>query len=638
MTLDQISEVHNTLGAGTASEVISAANTVLLFCESPDRIDNEDEGMGLLQRLLQKYLDQDDYLEAAALIWPRHLFDTRPQFTKDIFKAIVEDNQLLIPGANGTSKSYATTAFMYLDWRRDPEYTMIKMAAVNEEHLKRTLMAQVKQFHLASAIPMKQKITDNELYFGVEGLPDMGIAGVLLPQGAEGTGRIRGYKPKPLRKTMHPRFGYSSRVRFFGDEGQIYRMSVFKDFGSMQSAMVGPDPVKIVITYNPDSTDRPVVKKAMPPQGYIIEDLEELYRYRSKEGWSVLRLDASKCENVVQRKTVYPGLQSFEGFMKFVQGGGDTSADYFEKARGFPPIKGAVNIVIPSTGPQEYRGEAIFIEPPEIYATVDCAYQGEDGAVLTLARYGLASGWIRENGEKNVFMDYLKPTERKPRYLLQYDQQIPLINRDDTVSLGEEIIEKCKTLKIKPENVGIDGTGNGFGTYSHLKNYWKKADGTKAEVCFIQWGRKATEKKILNEDQAPASSVYDTIISEMWFTVRRWLESGCIIISPMIPHSPLNQQLTNRRFARVRGALMHVESKPEYKSRGNSSPDEADSFIMIPYVIRHTHLVLPGMQVDSEMEKDDKPDEEHHEIDESRHIDPDAFEGARHIIVHEVEA
>lgn len=628
MTIDQITEVHNILGAGTPTEVISAANSVMVFSGSPDRVSNEAEGMVILKKLLQTFLDNDAYLEAGALLWPRHLFDPRPQFTKDIFKAIIEENQLLIPGANGTSKSYSITAFMYLDWRRDPAYTKIVASAVNEEHLKRTLMAQIQQFHVAAAIPVDQKVTSNELYFGLEGIPDMGIAGVLLPQGTEGTGRIRGYKPKPLRKTPHPRFGHSSRVRFFGDEGQIYRKSVFKDFGSMQSAMNGPDPVKIIITYNPDAVDRPVVEKSMPIQGWLIEDLETLFRYKSKEGWSVLRLDGAKCENVVQRKTVYPGLQSFEGYMKFVHGGGDTSADYFEKARGFPPIKGAVNIVIPATYPQEFRGEANFIEPATMFATVDCAYQGEDGAVLTLGRYGAAAGWSKENGERIVFTDYLKPTERKPRHILQIDQQIQLINRDDTVSLAEEIKEKCKTLNIKPENVGIDGTGNGFGTYSHLKNYW-------GNVFFVQWARKATDKKILNEDKSSADTIYDTIISEMWFTMRRWFESGCIIVSPMIPHSPLNQQLTTRRFARVRGGLMHVESKAEYKSRGNGSPDEADSLIMMPFVVRHVHPILPGMQVDSETEKPDDDEEQHHDVDESRHIDPDLVESSRHIAIYE---
>lgn len=622
MTLDQLHQIHNTIAEYGPVE---GANLILEISGENATVTDVSTANMLLRHLLQTFLDADEYLKAAALLWPQHLFDPRPQYTQDIFKAINEENQLLIPGANGCSKSYGVTAWMYLDWRRDPEYTMIKMAAVNEEHLKRTLIAQIHQFHAAAVVDLGMKITKNELFFGLEGLPDMGIAGVLLPQGAEGTGRIRGYKPKPLRRKEHPRFKRSTRVRFFGDEGQIYRLSVFKDFGSMQSAMNGPDPVKIVITYNPDSVDRPTVQKAMPQQGYLMEDLETLFRYKSKEGWSVLRLDGAKCENVVQRKIVFPGLQSFEGYMKFVQGGGDTSADYFEKARGFPPIKGAVNIVIATSMPSDFRGTANFITPPMVGATLDCAYQGEDGAIFTPFRYGLASGYTRENGELVVFTDYLNPSERKPKHVLQYDQQIKMQNANSTVGLAEETMEKCKQLGIKPEHMGIDGTGNGFGTYSHLKKYF-------GDVVFIQWAQKASEMKILNEDMGPASATYDTIISEMWFTVRRWFETGCILISPMIAQQPLYQQLTTRRFSRVRGGLMHVESKKEYRSRGNPSPDEADSFVMAPLVVRMRHTVLPGIQIESVPEIRQQDYEPNRQPDPEKNLDTESYESSKHII------
>ena len=624
MTLEQLSQINRTIGNKTDGDLIEAANLALALAGEDPVIQDVMSANLILRGILQALLDNDEYLEAAALLWPRHLFDPRPQYTQDIFKAIHQENQLLIPGGNSTSKSYSCTAFMYLDWRRDPRYTMIKMAAVNEEHLKRTLIAQVHQLHAASAIDIGLKLANNELYLGMEGIPDMGISGILMPQGAEGTGRIRGYKPKPIRKEFHPRFGHSSRVRFFGDEGQIYRPSVFKDFGSLQSAMNGPDPVKIVVAYNPDSTDRPVVQKAMPKQGWLIDDLDTEYRYVSKEGYSVLRLDGAKSENVVERKIIYPNLQTFEGFMKFVHGGGDTSADYFEKARGFPPIKGAVNIVIATSFPSEYRGTANFTAPPMIGCTIDCAYQGEDKAVMTLWRYGMASGWYREDGRKVEFTDYLNPGKPKPRHILQYDQQIPLNNRENTVLLAEEIMEKCRSLKIEPKHVGIDGSGNGFGTYSHLKQYF-------GELVFIQWAAKATEKKVMNEDQAPASAVYDTIISEMWFTVRRWFEGGCILISPVIPHMPLNQELTTRRFSRVRGGLLHVESKREYKSRGSGSPDFADSLIMAPLVIRQRHDVLPGIQVESSVKEDNREEYVQRSPSEEKNIDIENFESSRHI-------
>jgi hypothetical protein len=40
---------------------------------------------------------------------------------------------------------------------------------------------------------------------------------------------------------------------------------------------------------------------------------------------------------------------------------------------------------------------------------------------------------------------------------------------------------------------------------------------------------------------------------------------------------------------------MKVESKDEYKSRNQKSPDDADACIMIPQLIRLRGDVLPGM-------------------------------------------
>ena len=63
--------------------------------------------------------------------------------------------------------------------------------------------------------------------------------------------------------------------------------------------------------------------------------------------------------------------------------------------------------------------------------------------------------------------------------------------------------------------------------------------------------------------------------------------------------SELFRELSTRRYNRVRGSLLQVEGKKEYKARGNPSPDRADSFIQAPMLIRLVHPVLPGLHVES---------------------------------------
>jgi hypothetical protein len=603
MIISQVQEIHKAIGSKTEAELVSAANLALCFSETPTRVIDGPKAEMVLRQMCQAFLDDDNFLFAGALLFPEHLFNPHPKYTIDIVDAYVPANMLLLQGSNGVAKSWMISILAYLEWWRDPEYTMVKVAAVNEPHLKSTLMANIRRFHQECALPIPNSY-DTDMYVGLkDGLPDMGITGVLFPQGQDGSGRIRGYRPKPIRKTLHPRFGMMSRTRFFGDEGQSWKEGPFKDFGSLQSAMNGPDPVKIVIAYNPDGQDKPVVKQAMPIQGWTMADFPILYKWKSKEGWDVLRLDGALSENVVARKIIFPGLQTLEGYLKFVQAGGDTSAAYYCNARGWPPMKGAVNIVIQTEIPNKWRGEANFIDDPLKWGTTDCSYQGEDMTIFTTGRYGLASGWTDQHGVQIIFVSHEDHKTRQPKHILQYDQQFEIADSSDTVRLALEIQRLCENLGIAPEHCGIDATGNGFGTYSHLKTYW-------GAVFPIFWGIKATDIKVLNEDPMPASALYGNVISEMWFTTRRWLEAGVIVISPLLGTNPLFQQLTQRRYNKVRGTLLQVETKKEYRARGNPSPDQADSFIQAPFLIRHVHPILPGVHVESSEKKDDETKDE----------------------------
>lgn len=593
MTLEQVKEISKAIGERSHDELVTAANIALLHSGTDQRVSDAVTAEALLRQMAQSFLDADNYFFAGCLILPERLFNTGIQYSKDVIEEYVPSNQLLLMGANGTSKTWTMCVLAYLDFWRDPLYTAVKMSAVNEEHLKGTMMANVKRLNEDANLPIAcDKPTDMRLC-AIGSHADMGISGVLFPQGKDPTSRLKGYRPKPIRKVPHPQWGAMSRTRFFGDEAQSYAEGLFKDFGSLQSAMNGPGPVKLILGFNADSTGRRVVQLAMPHQGWKYEDVELLYRWTSKAGWRVLRLDGAKSENVIARKIIYEGIQTFEGYMKFVQGGGDGSADYFEKARGWPPVKGAVNIVISPELVSKCRGNLNFIGKVLNLAQIDCAYQGEDSPVLTISRYGMANYVIMENGDKKEFVDYLNPGVKKPRRCFQADQQFKLPNTTPT-ELAEEVMRICRELGIPPDNVVVDGSGNGFGTYSHLAKYW-------GNVLYIQWGRKSTDLKVLHEDQEPASAVYDNIISEMWFTMRRWMESGCFWMSTTIHPSPVNEQMTTRRYNRIRGSLLRVEAKPEFKSRGNPSPDEADSLIQGPHLIRERfYHLLPGMQVDAQ--------------------------------------
>jgi hypothetical protein len=506
--------------------------------------------------------------------------------------AVDGNHRFLLGDFTVTHNSYNSGIWMLLDYLRDPFYTSVKLAAVNEDQLRKQLFAHVATKVKSLAIPTQYdiQIRDSDLWLGIkEAGYGFGIAGIPFKQSQETSGQLKGYKSQPVRAVKHPQFGLMSRLRVLLDESQNIPGGPFQDMNSLVASVSGADLVKIACAFNPENTTCHAVQLAEPPDGWDPDDMDRLYDYVAKSGWLVCRLDAALCENVKQKKVVFPGLQTYEGFMGYLKAGGDSSAAYSCFARGFPPMKGSVWTVVPPTWPQTARGEVVFVENPVIFGAVDLAFMGQDSAQMAVGRWGLASGWRDHQGLSHTFKDRLNIAKDRPRHVLQIDQIFPMMKSDNTVVMAEEIIGKCKMLGINPENLAVDSTGYGFGVHGHLVKVF-------GEVLGIAWNQKATERKILAEDQEGADAQVDGVMSEMWWAFRRWIDPSCkaILINPIIPTNPIHTQLTARRYRNGKNGIK-VESKEEYKSRNKSSPDEADSFVMLVHIVRKQSDVLPGL-------------------------------------------
>lgn len=571
MNLDQTILIHEALAQGdwpAAASLALRANEVDLI------VTEQKEAELTIRTLLQNLLDSDQYLLAAGLLWSRSQFNPLPSVTQDIFKAIHENNRLLIMAGSSLSKTYSAGVFLMLDFMRDPLYTNIKIVSANEDNLRKNLHSHITGLHKTMAIPMLQElvIRDSDLTIGIKGwIAEMGISGIAIKQGTISSGGLRGHKGKPIRKIPHPRFGMSSRVRILVDEAQDCPSAAFGDLQTSEASMDGLDLIKIIACFNPVDMSRRVVEMAEPLVGWNPDQIETLHYYQAKSGYQVLRLDAARFENVTQRKTVYPNFLTYQAYLGFLRGG-DNSAAYYV-ARGFPPMRDSANTVIPPEWLQTQRGEAMYVGRVRNLASSDLAFQGRDKATLVIARWGLAAGWRKENGEFIFFENRLNPGERKPRHVLTIDQLFILPKSDDTVTMSQELMGRCKQLMIEPENVVLDKTGNALGVWSHLTTYW-------GNVLGVNWGEGPTEFKVLSDDLGTAEDNYDNVPSEMWGTFKRWLDPRVcgILINPIIPTSPLYRQLSSRRYSTVK-EKMRVESKETYKARNAGvSPDESDCF------------------------------------------------------------
>lgn len=602
MTFEDLNDINTVLREGSDEARVYAANMVLSHTGVDVTVNTVEKADDVLYQLFYTFVDDDDYLSAATFLLGFEKFDPRPKTTNLIFDQAFKSNKLAIPGASSMSKSYSLGIWLIIDWLRDPYFTKVRAAAVNANHLERNLFADmIDCAQQIQEIMPKFNIEIKSMYIGLKGdsIGSNCIKPIYFAQDStKSSGSFKGEKPTKRVKRKDDkryainkkRFGEVGRLRFILDECQNLPLGVYLDFSSGQASISGVDRIKYFAPGNPEDLNHWWGKLCEPEKGFEI-DLDKDYNWKSKMGWDVLRLDAMMSENVLEQKEVYSGIQTYEGFRGILKNG-DNSPQYYTFCRGWFPVGADVNVVIKRKHVISNIAEIIYAHGYTNVGGVDIGKK--DKTVLCHCKWGLASGIRYSNGEKVMFTEM--GGLEVPRHMLQV-QQFYEIEGGDYVDIYKRIVDTCEQIGIEANWLAVDSTGIGDAIYDLLYRYF-------GNVLSLQWGTKATDYKITEESKQLPSETYDGLMSEMWFATSQWMENGFIKIHPMVNEDPFFSQLTTRRIppqSRSRSGKLRVESKAEYKARGNDSPDHADGFIQVQQLIRQRANILPGVFKEGEV-------------------------------------
>lgn len=581
-----------------------AAQYVAEISKIPLKLDGDDPSkyIPVLINWLHWLLNNEAPFEAAQLLWTPNLFDPRPQFTRDVWQFYEEVSQGLIMGGSSCSKSFGLGVRLELEWVRDPEWTTILVAGPSQKHLEGELFSHLVRLHGNASLPMPGEV--GELFIGDNRRNQLGsIRGIVIPLGKlKKSGRIQGTK-RVRRVNPHPKFGARSRLYIFMDEVENIPEGIWGDVKNVLSQNSGDDGFKIFGAYNPVDPAHEVGKRAEPPFGWKDFDRETHYRWKSHRGWDVIRLDGERCENVIEGREIFPGLQTREGLEAIAkESGGRDSAGYLTQGRGCYPTQSLAVSLIPAGMFDNWRGEYIWFEDPTSVAACDLALEGGAAAEYSIGKWGLASGMKfppdlqHPEGRVVMFKDVMGRVQ--PRYGLQLDQQFAL-EKGETVAMAKQLETLNKKARVKPEYFACDRTGVGAGTADLLKHNWGPA------LHAINYTEGASEDKLMAEDTKTCKEEYDRVHTELWYALRAYGEYGYLLIHPAMDATELKDQVTNRWT--MLGKHNRVESKKDFILRRGKSPDKADSLTLFVHAGRKgSAIVLSrlGEAVDTDSDND----------------------------------
>lgn len=620
--LNMVREVSRLLHA---QKLRDAAELFSDFAELGIKLESDDPKVCSvpLLHLLHWCLDRGEPALASGMLWTPKQFTTAPASVKSIWNLFDQTCTGIIMSAGSMGKSYSLGARLFLEWVRDPAWTTVKVIGPTEQHLEENLFSHLVSLHQSATLPMPGEVGD--LFIGLDRRNRISsISGQTIPVGkTKKSGRLQGIHPKP-RPEAHPTHGDLSRIFILIDEWENVPTGIFGDIDNLMSNMAegSTGNTKIICCYNPADITHEVAKRAEPEKGWENFDIENDYKWKSKRGWDVLRLDAERCENVVQNKVLYPGLQTRAGLDRIAKNAGGTkSKGYYTQGRGAYPPQGAIEMCIfPAGLLGKMVGEFIWLGDPIAVGSADLALMGGACAVFTVGRWGQVTGVkfppSLEFPQGRTVMFKNPRGHVVPRWGLQADQQF-ILPKGDTVAMKDKIIDIARKAKIRPEYLGLDRTGNGAGVCDLIRHEW----GTGIQD--VNFSESATDMKVMLEDAKIAKETYDRVASELWFATKKYGEFGFLMLHPQLSLEKLSPQLLQRNFSVV-NKKDKVERKDEFVARGFTSPDEADSLTLLVYAARKGSgitLSMAGADSVSQEDLEDSWDDGKAYIDSSNRTD-----------------
>jgi hypothetical protein len=498
------------------------------------------------------------------------MFDVRPRCVQRLITALQRYNKLIVLGSSSQGKTYTTAIYALLSWLQDPSGTAWRLISVTGSHARDVAFSAIQRAYSESIIPFPGHAMCD--YIGNDNKDrHAGISLISVRDGQSGRNAVQGLHPqrRPRPSLLH---GDSTRCRIMIDECENVPSACYTGLENFLGNLeVGTTRIQSVLCCNPFDLTSRTAQLAEPIGGWSSLDIDLCDEYESRENFHVLRLDAAKSENVLLRRKVFAGFQTYEGFKELER----NSSTFMGFGRGMYNLTAAADQIIPYQllAPDRFFGQYIFHAGTTTdCAAVDLAFRGDD-VVLFWGTYGQASSYLLPGSSAVAQLS-------ETRWVLQLNNYFTL-PKLLTQAQYHQIKDRCETLGVPLHMLAVDSTGVGQGVADlFVENHY--------DILPISWDQGATEQKILDEDRHVAKDLYLNISAELWFGVRAWLEADFIRANSNIEMSRIKKELLGRRWKRSsrisksNQPLFAVEAKEEYKGRNmGKSPDVADSLCML---------------------------------------------------------
>jgi hypothetical protein len=479
-------------------------------------------------------------------------------YSERMAKAACEWNFLAVAGAGSTGKSDFAAAYALSMFLANPQETLILITSTSLKGARLRIWASLqKYFNARKGFPGKLVNSEGTLRFDdpsgkVEGTSQMGVVLIAAEpkNSAEASSKLIGAKNR--------------RVILLCDELAALSDAVLKAVENLSNN----DWFQVIGLSNPHSRYDPFGQLAEPLEGWESDTVTiETMEWRTKWGYCI-RLDGLDSPNITEGKVIYPYLLTQEKWDSAVARAGPagaTSSEFLRMKRGYFPDSVSDECIFSQQDFVFGKGfdKAVWgVEAPLRLASLDPSFSsGGDSCVLTFASYS-----VDKDGKTLL--------QRDEAMELDHDVRNPLPR---TNQLAQMVVRECRNRGVRATHYVMDVTGGG---------------GPFADTIATEWGSQGFLRVNFSEspssapmspiDPTPANEACADKSSELWYAAVDLLRAGHLRGLDKVVAAELSARRHDPNSSRKR----KVESKKAMKLRTGSSPDFADSYILLIDLVR----------------------------------------------------
>jgi hypothetical protein len=327
---------------------------------------------------------------------------------------------------------------------------------------------------------------------------------------------------------------------------------------TIPNQLKGCEDHQVICLGNPISHLDPHGQACKPVQGWSAVTEEKLsWPTMGVDKWELepgicLRFDGKDSPNVKLGRDLWPFIFTIGNWARACDPRFEKTLMYWSQSRGLWPPEGQCRTILSETLLEKYDPEDgpmfRWVSRKRTIAFLDPAFGGDD-CMLYFAELGDV-----EDGKEALQIVHAMA--------LTFEQAAK-DERDYIVA--RQTIEECKLRGVRPEDFGLDRTGTGRGVAAIISAEWSSS------IHQVEFGQLATDRPSSTADNRPSREIYATFVTEMWWSVREFLEAGQLRGIP----TQARVELTTREYD-LTGRRYKLETKEDFKSRFNFSPDDGD--------------------------------------------------------------